>query len=86
MTKFYNAFETQRLLQQNVPNVSKDIIHAPMEINNGVAIDYAKMAKAFKSAIPDKEYGLNIDEHGFQKWTREGLSTTIYHNKRYGKK
>jgi hypothetical protein len=84
--KVYNAFETQKLLQQNVPNVSKDIIHAPMEINNGVAIDYSKMAKAFKSAIPDKEYGLNIDEHGFQKWTREGLSTTIYHNKRYGKK
>ncbi len=82
----YNAFETQKLLQQNVPNVSKDIIHNGYEINNGVAIDYGKMAKAFKSAIPDKEYGLNINEHGFEKWVREGLTTTKYYNKRYGKK
>ncbi len=82
----YNAFETQNLLQKNVPNVSKDIIHAGMEIHNGVAIDYARMAKALKSAIPDKQYGLNIDKNGFTDWVKEGLSTTIYHNKRYGKK
>lgn len=81
----YNAFETQKLLQKEVPVVSRDIIHD--EIHNGFAIDYEKLGRVLAKNIPEPiETGFIWDEDGVSKWTRKGISRTIYHDKRYGKK